>query len=206
VDFTIVHKVAVGDRKTIDFTESFYSTIFQGMYLGGSLISAKNDSSEGYQLHVHKNLRGFYLVRENEGNEGQCNKRKWGNEERLASSGSASINGGSAGHGGRGEEHFPKRQRSYLGSEGNASRSVHGAGGVSMGVDISIEGTPSGIQSVYMQHGVAEGGVGKSARAHDDADEISSFKSSAKKSKVEIGETPRQGFDGTVADSIFVGF
>jgi len=59
VDFTIGHKAAVGDRKTIDFTESFYSTIFQGMHLAGSLISAKNDSSEGYQLHPHKNPRGF---------------------------------------------------------------------------------------------------------------------------------------------------
>jgi len=125
VDYAIGHTASVSDENAIKFTESFYSSIFQGTELRGCFTIAKSASSEGYhlpegyQLHAQKNPRGFYLVRNNEGDEVQCNKRKGESEERLMSS-----CGAASGHGGGGEEHTAKRQRSDLDSAGQAEKSV----------------------------------------------------------------------------------
>jgi len=61
VDFSIGHQGAVEDGKAIEFTGSFYSNIFKGMNLAGSLNSARSVSSQRYQLHAKKDPQKFRL-------------------------------------------------------------------------------------------------------------------------------------------------
>jgi len=84
VDFAIGHKALVDDRHAINFTDSFYSNIFKGMNLAGSFSIARSVSSNGYRPHAKKDPEKFCFVHKDDGDEGQCKRRKRGEGERQA--------------------------------------------------------------------------------------------------------------------------